>query len=148
MNGIECSLSQLATEFGLDRATARKRLAANNIQPSGQRGGYPTFRLRDVILALTTGQAQKGLADLNPYERRAYVASERDLLKLDVERGNLLAAEDVREEIGRIVKIVVRSISTVADRLERDKRVSPDVVIYVDGVMSALRDEIAAAVAE
>jgi len=147
MTAIECSLSQLATEFGLDRATARKRLAANNIQPCGQRGGYPIFRLRDVILPLTTGQAKKGLDDMNPYERRAYVASERDLLKLDVERGNLIHAEDVRDEVGRLVKIFVRSLVTVADRLERDMRVSHEVVAYVDGVMSALRDEIAREVA-
>ena len=146
MTGIECSITQLATEFGLDRATARKRIAAANVQPSGQRGGYPTYRLRDVILPLTTGQAQKGLDDMNPFERRAFVTSERDLLKLGVERGNLIDSEDVRDEVNRLVTIFVRSISTVADRLERDRRVSPDVVGYVDDLMNALRDEIAAEV--
>lgn len=78
-------------------------------------------------------------------ERALLARAQRESVEManNVERGNLLRADDVREQFGHVGTIVVRCISTVADRLERDKRVGPDVVEYVANVMDDLRDEIA-----
>jgi len=106
-----------------------------------------TTHMRAVAAGRSSGDGS-GLDLSAERARLARAQSESCEMENEVTRGNLLAAEDVRDEVGRLVKIFVRSISTVADRLERDMRVAPDVVAYVDGVMTALRDEIAGAVAE
>jgi len=103
---------------------------------------------RDVAAGRKSGGKDADAPDL-VVERALLARAQREdcEMKNEVTRGNLIDAEEVRDEINRIVTIVVRSISTVADRLERDRRVAPEVSEYVDGVMSALRDEIAGAVA-
>lgn len=99
---------------------------------------------RDVAAGRKSDSAENDAPDL--VTERAFLArAQRESMEMDneVKRGNLLHCDDVREEIGRIGKIVVRHVATLGDRLERDKRVSPDVVEYVEEVMGDLRDDIA-----
>ena len=145
MTGIELSISAMAQEFQIDRATVRKRLKAANVQPSGERGGYPVYTLRSVIPALGNGTTQD-LDKMTPFERKAFVASQRDELKLQTERGELIPIEEHRDGIHALSRIVVRALVTLPDKLERDLRISPAIVEYVDKCIGILRDEMAASV--
>ncbi|MBK8068767.1 MAG: DUF1441 family protein [Rhodanobacteraceae bacterium] len=55
---------------------------------------------------------------------------------------------DVAAVLGRIAGPLVRELETLPDRLERDMRVSGEVVEYVRGVIRAARDRMAAAIDE
>lgn len=78
---------------------------------------------------------------------RALLAREQRIsceMDNDVKRGNLLRIEDVRETMAKLVKILVRNVATLGDRVERDKRVAPEIVVYIEGAVGQIRDEIAA----
>jgi len=144
------SVSCIARESGRDRQTITRMIDDQGISPSGTRSKHPVYRLRDVLrmFEIRSGDVERSAQEKLALARAAESEVDRQLktLKLGREQANLIDAEDVRSEINRIVTIVVRSISTVADRLERDKRVTPEIFEYVDGLMNALRDEIAAEV--
>ncbi len=146
---IEFSISEIAAELGQARATVSKRLAAGNAEPSGERKGAPVYPLSEVIRCL--GAAATGKRDpgrMTPFEARAHFQAEREKLRLGVEAGDLMPRADVAAVLGRIAGPLVRELDTLPDRLERDMRVSGDVVEYVRAVIRSTRDAMASAITE
>ena len=149
MDELSFSIAQVARSMGAARETVSRKLAAGHAEPSGERKGAPVYPLSEVIRCL--GAAATGKRDpsrMNAFELRAYFAAERDRLKLGVEAGDLMPRADVSAVLGRIAGPLVRELETLPDRLERDMRVSGEVVEYVRGVIRAARDRMAAAIDE
>ncbi len=50
------SISQLARAFGMDRKTIARRIEDAGISPTGKKGGYPTYALKDAAPAIYADQ--------------------------------------------------------------------------------------------
>ena len=146
MTDLKLSISQIASALGMDRKTVSKRLEAIAAQPAGMRAGYPVYGLATVIAAFTATAKTQDPNAMGAFERRAWIASERDRLRLEQERGNLISRERHEDSVFGMVKIVVRGLLTLPDRLERDLRVTAAVVEYITECIGQLRDELASAV--
>ena len=142
------SVSQIARAMGAARETVSRKLAAAGAEPAGQRGGYPVYDLPAIVAAFAAHGGKRDPSQMNAFELRAFYAAERDRLKLGIEAGDLLVRADVAAVLGRIAGPLVRELETLPDRLERDMRVSGEVVEYVRGVIRAARDRMAAAIDE
>ena len=143
------SISEIAAALGQARATVSKRLAAGHAEPSGERKGAPVYPLSEVIRCLgATAAGKRDPSQMTPFEARAHFQAEREKLRLGVEAGNLMRREDVAGVLGRVAGPLSRELETIPDRLERDMRVSGEVVEYVRGVIRAARDRMAAAIDE
>lgn len=143
------SVSQIADEFGMARATVAKRIDALGIRPEGKRLGYPVYRMRDIVRI--AGDADPGNENdpmrMKPTDRRAWFQSENERLKFEQEQGMLIPAGEVEAEMAQIAKVVVRALATMPDRIERDMRLPSAAVEYVAEQCRAIRAEIAAAMA-
>jgi len=147
MDELTFSVSQIARSMGAARDTVSRKLAAAGVEPAGERNGFPVYGLAAIVAAFTTHGAKTQDPDQMPaFERRAWVASERDRLKLEIDRGNSITRERFEDAYHGLVKVLVRGLVTLGDRLERDKRVSSDVLEYLENAIGDLRDELAAAV--
>jgi len=104
------------------------------------------YRLRDVVRVAGNAEPtdENDPEKMRPTDRRAWFQSEVERLRFQTMSGELLAVEDVREIYARLVKLLVRNLATLGDRVERDKRVAPEIVVYIEGVVAQIRDEIAA----
>lgn len=140
MAGIELSISAAAAEFRIDRATARKRINLAGLKPSGEKQGYPVFTLQDLIPALTGGASQD-LDRMSAFERKAWISSERDRLKLLAEQGLLTATEDAATEFAQGFQLITQCLETLGDRLERDAGLTVAQLEYVEKVIDELREE-------
>lgn len=131
--GVLLSISQIAAEFGVTRETAAKRIDEAGIKPAGMRGGYPVYRLRDVLPAIL--QNTNGEMDpdkLKPFERRAFYQGELDKLKLQFERGESVPVFEVETGYAMLMKIARRALETLPDVLERDAGLSKQQLTRVD----------------
>jgi phage terminase Nu1 subunit (DNA packaging protein) len=140
------SVSQIADEFGMARATVAKRIEALGIRPEGKRLGYPVYRMRDIVRI--SGDAEPGDENdplrMRPTDRRAWFQSENERLKFEQEQGLLIPAGEVEAEMAHIAKIVTRALATMPDRIERDMRLPAAVVEYISEQCRSIRAEIAA----
>lgn len=122
--GVHLNLSQIASEFGVARETARKRLDDAGVQASETRGGHPVYRLREVLEAFA-GEDGFDPDKLKPWERKAHYQAEHEKLRLQVERGELVPSIEVEQGEAAIFKIVTQGLETLPDVLERDVGLSP-----------------------
>lgn len=152
---LRLSISQIASEFGMARATVAKRIDALGVKPDGRRQGHPIYRMRDMIRVVAP-EPEMGSgagpdfdpAKLPPSERRAWYQSENERLKSEADQGRLIPAVEVESEMATLAKTVVRELEILPDTIERDMRVGPEVVEYLQGKIRALLMNIACAVAE
>lgn len=121
--GLHVSISTIAAEFAITRETAAKRIAEARIAPSGKRGGYPVYRLKDVVPALIGSLDGSGREDperLDPYRRQAHYKAALDRLKLEQETRELIPRIECEQEQARILRIVALALDTLPDVVERD----------------------------
>ena len=149
LHQIRLSVSQIASEFGMARATVAKRIEALGIRADGKRAGYPVYRLKDIVRV--AGDSGEGMGEdvdpmrMRPTDRRAWFQSENERLKFEQEEGRLIPAGEVEAEMAEVAKIVTRALETLPDRLERDMRTPAEVVDYVAQHCRAIREELHAA---
>lgn len=146
---ILLSVSQIASEFGMARATVAKRIDALGIHAERKRAGYPVYRLRDIVRIFgdLAPSEEHDPMRMRPQDRRAWFQSENERLKFESEEGRLIPAGEVEAGMGEIAKIVTRALATLPDKLERDMRMPPGVVEYVTNQCRATADELYAAMA-
>jgi hypothetical protein len=120
--GVHLSIRELAEETELDRDTVQKRITAANATPSGKRGRFPIWRLRDVLKAvmLSNDDGEMDPDKLEPYKRQAHYKAELDRLKLEQETRELIPRIEVEQEQARILRIVAQTLDTLPDIVERD----------------------------
>ena len=144
------SVSQIASEFVMARATVAKRIEALGIRPDGKRLGYPVYRLRDIVRVAGDSDPadENDPMRMRPQDRRAWFQSENERLKFESEEGRLIPAAEVEAEMAEMAKVVTRALATLPDKLERDLRIGADVVGYVARQCRATMDELHAAMAD
>lgn len=140
MTETSFSISRIAQAMKMDRATVAKKLAAAGAEPSGTRGGYPVYSLPAIVAALAGHGGKTDPSRMNPFELRAYYAAERDRLRLETERGDLMHRADVVTVVSQVATPITRELDTIPDRLERDLRVGDDVVDYVRAIIRSARE--------
>lgn len=142
--GVLLSQKQFADESGRDRETIGKRVKASGIQPSGKRGGYPVYRLRDLLHSafLTDDEGKMDPDRLDPFARHAYYKGEREKLNLQVERGELLSSLEVEQKFAGVFKAVAEFFDTLPDVLERDCAASAIQVARIEARLDQVREEL------
>ena len=143
---ITLSVSQLAREFGMDRNDLGARLKAANLKPNGDDRGHPRYRLNESIQAVFKNKAQNPDGDpdlMKPTDRLAWFKSELSARQLDVEEGRLIPVQDVEDQMAWISKTVGRVLATLPDRMERDLRVTPEMVEYALSDVHKVQTELA-----
>jgi len=141
----ELSIRQLALETRIDRDAIRHRLTAANVRPSGQRGGYPVFRLRDclpaIYLAGPDGEIDPGR--LPPHERRAHWQAVHEALRVQERARELIPRLEVEACFASAFKQLVHFLETLPDHLERDGSVPRAALARIDTRIDALRNDLA-----
>lgn len=135
------SINQAAEEFGRDRATITRGVNRLGLLPAGERGGFPVYRLRDLM------QIERKDADgnidpdkLTPFERQAHFRAEAERMRLDVERQRLVRAEDVETEWARVLKVIALELDVLVDEIERDVGASPPVLQKIEAKIDLIRE--------
>ena len=148
--GTHLSVRAFAIETGQDRETVTRRIQAAGVKPSGQRGGYPVYRLRDLLRAcyVTTADGELDPDRLPPFQRHAHYKAEKEKLAVEQERGELITRIEVEQEQARIAKIVTHGLETLPDILERDCGLAPDMVLRVERQIDAVRERMYAELTE
>jgi hypothetical protein len=141
-SGITLSISSLADEFGCARETLRKRLDDAAVQPAEQRGGYPVYRMRDALRAwIDSLKFNTDPDELEPFQRKAHYQAEREKLELQTERGELIPRIEVEREQARILSILVRTMDTLPDILERDCGATPAQLEKIERICDHIREQ-------
>jgi hypothetical protein len=141
MAAVNLSISELSAELQQSRETIRKRLAELGIKPAGKRRHYPVFRLRDAIRALLSGpDADPG--KLDPFRRKAHWQAEQAELRVAVDRGELIAREDVLATYAAALKPIRLVLETLPDILERDAGLSAQQVTRAERAIDDLREHL------
>lgn len=145
----QVSIARLAEGFEIDRKTVSKRLDEAGVRPSGQRDGYPVYRLRDAAEAILGLREADGVPPekMKPADRRAHWQAENERQKFEQQSGQLILADEVQSEMASLVKSMVRVLETLPDTMERDLRCPRETVEYVQKKIRDLRTEMAAKVA-
>ncbi len=140
--GTHLSVRAFAEETGQDRETLAARVRTANIQPSGQRGGRPVYRLRDLLRAayVTTDDGEIDPDKLRPFERHAHYKAEREKLNLQVERGELLPSLHVEQRYAAMFKTVAEVFDTLPDVLERDCGATALLLAKIESRLDAARE--------
>lgn len=137
--GVHLNLSQIASEFGVARETARKRLDDAGIGASEKRGGHPVYRLRDVLGAFA-GEEGFDPDKLKPWERKAHYQAEHEKLRLQTERAELVPALEVERDYGLVWAILGQFFDTLPDVLERDVGAAPLLIARIERHLDELRE--------
>lgn len=143
------SISRLAELFGHTRETVAKKLKEGGALPCDKRSGYAVYQIRDVAV-LTGGLVSSENTPfedcdpnkLPPKERDSWFASELKRKKLEKEDGYLLDKHDTQEKLAELFKKVALSLDTLADVLERDVGLSPQLIDKVNEVCDTMREEL------
>lgn len=145
-SGLQLSISTLASEFGVSRETAAKRLAQANVQPAGTRGGYSVYRVGPAARAIlgADGGSTDDPDKMRPTDRRAHYQALNEKLQYETECGELILATEVRFEMSMLATTVVRFLETLPDVVERDTRCDQAVVEYLIRKVREVRSELAA----
>lgn len=127
------SKSALASEFGIDRRTVAKLIAA--IEPIGTVGGHPVYRIKDV--AFTLGQfVSGGVGDPNsldpeelpPKERLDWYNGEKTRIAIEKESRRLIDIDEMGDTLAMVFDAQKTFVVTLPDVLERDVGLSPDAI--------------------
>lgn len=146
------SLNQLARAFGIARETVAKRLSDANVEPSGSRRGHAVYQVKLAAMAILMPQSTAGSFNdpekMAPMDRRAWYASERDRTALEKEQGLLVDVEDCRQQMVDIINIGLPIFDSLADELERDFGVDPQIISLIEQRVDAVKNKWADALVE
>lgn len=138
-NTVNLSIGTYAAEFGFSRDVMRRILADASVGPIGKRSGHPTYRLRDVYLAVIR---QQDVDHLNPHARLAHVRAIKIEDEIKTRRGELIEAGDVEREMALLAMHVVRGFDTAVDNLERDVGISAQQAEYLEQHFDECREQL------
>lgn len=140
--GLLCSISTLAAEFGMTRETVAKRIADAGVAPSGERGGYPVYRLKSVLQALLSISAD-GRVDpekLDPFKRKAHYQAEAERLDLERQAGELIPRIEVEREQARVFVAIAQKLETLTDVVERDCGMNTEQIVRMEKAVNEIRE--------
>lgn len=135
--GVLLSIRQASEEFECDRTALTKKIRDAGLLPAA---GGEQYRLRDLLRVHRSGA--DGKADPNkmtPFERQAHYRAEAECMRVDLERGRLLRAEDVETEWARVLKAIAHELDLVVDEIERDVGASAAVLEKIEAKLDVIR---------
>lgn len=139
--GVLCSISQLAAEFGMTRETVAKRIADSGVLATGERSGYPTYRLKSVLPALLA-LAADGRVDpekLDPFKRKAHYQAEAQRLDLERQAGELIPRIEMEREQARVFGALAQKFEVLTDVVERDCGMTPQQIARLEKAINEMR---------
>lgn len=146
------SISQLATELGIARATVAKAIDALGIEPAANRKGYAVYRIGDLLCLRQPRQAANDEGKYTPAEILALAKAEESKtdnalkqLKLQREEGSLVDTNTARTQMAEIAKSCIQLLDILPDVLERDCGLAPKAVVRCKEVIDKEREQLAKA---
>lgn len=141
--GVHLSIRAFSEETGVHRDTIGKRIDDAGLKPSGDRGGHPVYRLKDLLTAVNGGvDGHQDPDELEPFKRKAYYQAEREKLQLQTERGELIPRIETEREQARIITVLVQAMDTLPDILERDCGATPSQLEKIEKICDHVREQI------
>lgn len=138
--GVLLSIRQASEEFECDRTALTKKIRDSGLLPAEDTGEYPMYRLRDLLRVQRAGADGKADPDkMTPFERQAHFRGEAERMRVDLERGRLLRADDVETEWARVLKVVSHELDLVVDEIERDVGASAAVLEKIEAKLDVIR---------
>lgn len=139
--GVLCSISQLATEFGMTRETVAKRIADAGVAASGERSGYPVYRLKSVLPALLvlTADGRVDPEKLDPFRRKAHYQAEAERLDLERQAGDLIPRIEVEREQARVFTSIAQRLEVLTDVVERDCGMTSEQIVRLEKAVNEMR---------
>lgn len=135
--GVLLSIRQASEEFECDRTALSKKIRDAGLLPVA---GGEQYRLRDLLRVHRSGADGKADPDkMTPFERQAHFRGEAERMRVDLERGRLLRAEDVEAEWARVLKVVSHELDLVVDEIERDVGASAAVLEKIEAKLDVIR---------
>lgn len=147
------SVSQLAKLFGMDNRSVSAKIAG--IAPSGERAGFPIYRIADAatkLAPLDEDEIEHRLRNMNPADLPKMLAKEfwnglAARRNYEHKAGDLWTTDEVREAATTAFKVLRTDLllfpEQVADALGLDTRQREVVQRHVDGLMEKLRARLA-----
>lgn len=139
--GVTLTLTEISEEFQRDYETIRKRITNLQIIPTGRRGKFPVYRLKDCMRM--ERMDEEGMIDPNKLslaDQKAYWQAEKERLDVTKKKGETYTRPDIEEEWSRVFKIVTRELDTLVDHLERDLQPGPIVLSRIEAKLDELRE--------
>lgn len=140
------SINALAQEFGTGWNQVDKAL--RGVPPDGEIRGKKAWKVSTAAPFLVTPpstsdeEGEKSLDDMDPRDRLDWVKSERELMKMRVEAGELVPVDQHIAEVSRLAKLAARTIETLPDLLERSAGLTAVQVEKVTQVCDAAREDL------
>lgn len=140
------TVSQLMQLFEVDRREVVSRL--RNIDPVGNRGKSPIYRVSQVAEAVMFGE--RGGEALSEAQRRKQAAQEKDYWDSQLKRqkfleqaGDLWRTDKVIDVMAQVFKLFRESVVVFMDELEHESGLPPEQVakakVFGDGLLNGMR---------
>jgi hypothetical protein len=135
---------QLAEALNVDRSTIHAAIRQANITPAGHAGAHPLYPVRAVVDAIAprTADGTPDLDRMSPNARDAYIRSERNLVKLKTECGQLIPVAEVERGHAEIFKTLALFLDTLPDVLERDCGLPAHALTRLEAAVDGARVEL------
>lgn len=143
-DAISVSIRSLAALTGLDRDTIRGAIGRAKLEPAGQRGGYPAYRLSEAVRCLFTRVGTDiDPAILTPQDRKALADARLREHTLHVKEGDYLPREAVRNASAEVFQMVAQSVRSIPDLCERRTGADPETCTLIEGVIDQVCSDLA-----
>jgi hypothetical protein len=120
------SISALARATGKNRATVASTLAKAGLEPVREGPKEKLFDERDASRVLSSAASNAGGALTEARRKKTSAEAARIVLKLQKERGDLVAISDVREYAFNFVKAMHQRFTRYAREARRRLKLKPD----------------------
>lgn len=139
--GVTLTLTEIGEEFQRDYETVRKRITNLQILPTGKRGNFPVYRLKDLMrMERMDEEGQIDPNKLSLADQKAYWQAEKERLEVTKKKGETYTRPDIEEEWSRVFKIVTRELDTLVDTLERDLQPGLMILSRIEAKLDELRE--------
>jgi hypothetical protein len=144
------AISHLAAMFEMNPKTVRAKIETAGVKPTGTRGGYDTYKVKDVapFLVKFAGDIEQYLrkmhpSDLPPLLQKEFWNGLRARQQYELAQGDLWRTADVIEHFGETFKVLRMNLLLLSDAVERETALSERqreiVKSRIDGALEQIR---------
>ncbi len=138
LSNLQVSIRSLAELSGQHRDAVRSAISRARLEPSGTRGGYPSYSLKAALRALTARQGDANPETLTPTDRKALADAKLREHTLLVKEGEYLPREAYRNATAQSYARCASSIRSIPDGLERKLGLNPQQVEFAEEVITRI----------
>ena len=135
-----------ATRYS-DVLKIERRLVAQALETvkSSARATYQVWHVRDAMPAIFRqyfgiDKAFDDPGKMQPKDRLDHYKAEREKIKLEIEKEEVIYAHEVEKIMGESFKILAQSLSIIPDTMERECGLAPDVIKKLHESIDAARE--------